>query len=86
MLNRADPAELDPDRAARAAAALSEGRARFERTQDGFRVPSFSGRDAIYRVDPERGRCTCPDARIRGTICKHQLALLLRGSAAGRDR
>ncbi|MFB6270105.1 MAG: SWIM zinc finger family protein [Halobacterium sp.] len=34
-----------------------------------YEVWSPSGR--VYDVDPEAGRCTCPDHRFRGARCKH---------------
>lgn len=39
-----------------------------------WRVPSESDNDP-YRVDPEAGRCTCPDSEIRRVKCKHQWAV-----------
>lgn len=37
-------------------------------------VPSESSNDR-YRVDPEAGRCTCPDSEVRRIKCKHQWAV-----------
>lgn len=37
-------------------------------------VPSGSS-DATYRVDPEAGRCTCPDFELRAAKCKHLWAV-----------
>ena len=39
-------------------------------------VPSESDNDP-YKVDPEAGRCTCPDSEIRRVKCKHQWAVEL---------
>lgn len=72
---------MDPDRVARAAEAISDGRAQVEPTGDGtFRVRSFTG-DAEYTVQVQARECTCPDARFRGErLCKHMAAVaLLRG-------
>src|SRR5919197_1551079 len=37
-------------------------------------VPSESQRGR-YKVDPEAGRCTCPDSEIRQEKCKHLWAV-----------
>ena len=37
-------------------------------------VPSESSNDR-YRVDPEAGRCSCPDNEVRKVKCKHQWAV-----------
>jgi hypothetical protein len=56
-----------PDRAARA---WTE-RMAVRQLPDGiYAVDSESG--ATYVVDPEAGRCTCPDSTIRGATCKHR--------------
>lgn len=71
--------DLDPERAARAAEALSEGVAR-PRAAPGrpgtYIVPSFTT-DATYRVHLEDRTCTCPDHQYRGACCKHILAAAL---------
>jgi len=55
-----------PDRAARAWAERMAVRP----VGDGrYAVDSQSG--ATYVVDVPAGRCTCPDATIRGETCKH---------------
>lgn len=73
--------DLDPGRAARAAEALSRGRASIRPGPEPgtYVVGSFS-RDDSYLVDLEAGTCTCPDHRIRGGSCKHRLAVLLSGA------
>lgn len=38
-----------------------------------WHVPSESSNDR-YKVDPEAGRCTCPDSEVRRVKCKHQWA------------
>jgi transposase len=38
-------------------------------------VPSQSDSGDKYRVDPQAGRCTCPDAEVRQVKCKHQWAV-----------
>lgn len=87
--------DQDPDRWARAAAALRDGRARFEPAGgDEYRVTSFTTPGTTYRVWiwPEPF-CTCPDATYRGVrICKHVATALLSkgarppGGRTGRDR
>lgn len=73
---------VDPDRAARAALALSDGVEPWPGTEPGtFTVPSFTGGET-YTVDLRERTCTCPDHRIRGVACKHQLACLLLGGVA----
>lgn len=71
-----------PDRWARAAAALRDGRTRFEPAGgDEYRVASFTTPGTTYRVWlwPEPF-CTCPDATYRGVeICKHVATALLAG-------
>lgn len=72
---------MDPQRVARAAAAIRDGKARVEPTGDGrFRVASFTGEDTYtVRLEPEP-RCTCPDVAFRGVeTCKHIAAALLMG-------
>src|SRR5215211_6734846 len=39
-----------------------------------WRVPSESSGEH-YRVDPEAGRCSCPDSEVRRVKCKHQWAV-----------
>lgn len=43
---------------------------KLNRTGEGWLVPSQSG-TAIYRVDPEKQTCTCPDHQDAGHKCKH---------------
>ena len=38
-------------------------------------VPSQSGADKRYLVDPHKGTCTCPDCQETGFKCKHQWAV-----------
>lgn len=72
---------LDPDRVARAAVALEDGRARIEPTGPGeYRVGSFSTPGREYRVRLADRDCDCPDSLYRGATCKHvALVALLRG-------
>lgn len=44
--------------------------------RSGWRVPSQSGHGS-YNVDPDTGRCTCPDHETRQVECKHILAVKL---------
>lgn len=76
-----DRPDVDPARAARAALALSDGRAEIRRLDaDSFEVASFTG-EGTYRVGPFG--CDCPDATFRRTLCKHQIALRLMGPGGG---
>lgn len=69
---------LDPDRAARAAQALSERPACVTPgPEPGTYVVESFNRDDSYLVDTEAGTCSCPDQRIRGGACKHRLAVAL---------
>lgn len=71
--------QVDPDRAARAAEALSEGAVTVDRTEPGtYRVRSFTA-DRQYRVTLNGElRCDCPDVKYRGTeTCKHMIATAL---------
>src|SRR5260221_300801 len=38
-------------------------------------VPSATGADKRYMVDPRKGTCTCPDHAETGFKCKHQYAV-----------
>jgi len=38
-------------------------------------VPSQTGSDKRYMVDPRKGTCTCPDHQETGFKCKHQYAV-----------
>lgn len=77
-----EPVDLDPDRARRAAAALSEGRVRIVPQEEPgtYLVSSFGDFDpnGFYAVHLNRQSCTCPDSLYRGTdACKHLLAVVL---------
>lgn len=76
--------ELDPDRAASAAEALSDEGVRMRRGRERGTVVvgSFSGRGE-YLVELDRRDCSCPDARHHGGPCKHLLAVLLAKGVAG---
>lgn len=69
---------LDPERVRRAAVALAEGHARVTPGEEpgAYRVASFTG-DGEYLVTTAPPGCTCPDSRIRGTLCKHRAAVAL---------
>lgn len=70
--------DVDPDRAARAARAILDGRASVERGTGGrYRVSSFTGSETYtVALEPEP-RCSCPDSTYRGATCKHIAAALL---------
>lgn len=70
--------DLDPRRAARAAEALADGRTCVRPGPEPgvWIVSSFTGPGA-YRVSSAPPSCTCPDARIRGSVCKHRLLIAL---------
>lgn len=71
--------DVDPGRAARAAAALSAGAVSVERDgPDTYRVRSFTA-DRQYRVRLNGElRCDCPDVQYRGTeACKHIISVAL---------
>ena len=48
---------------------------KLNKTLDGWLVPSQSAGDTIYRVDPEKQTCTCPDHQEAGFKCKHLYAV-----------
>lgn len=52
-------------------AALSK----LNRTSEGWLVPSQTGAERIYRVDPDKQTCTCPDHAESGHKCKHIFAV-----------
>lgn len=71
--------DVGPDRAARAAEALSAGDVQVEEEGEGvYRVRSFT-RARSYRVQVNgEVSCTCPDAVFNGTrVCKHALAVVM---------
>lgn len=70
--------QVDADRAARAAEALSEGAVTVQRQEPGtYRVRSFTAdRQYTVRLNGEL-RCDCPDARYNGVTCKHLIAVAL---------
>lgn len=70
--------DVDPGRAARAAEALSDGRVRIRRAEDGagYVVSSFSG-PGTYLVRVRERHCTCPDRRFHQRTCKHLMAVAL---------
>lgn len=69
--------DLDPDRARRAAAALSTGAVDIQREGDSYRVRSFTA-DRQYTVRLDELRCDCPDATYRNkNLCKHLIATAL---------
>jgi transposase len=48
---------------------------KLNRTEEGWLVPSQSGAEKIYRVNPEKQSCTCPDHQEAGYKCKHIFAV-----------
>ena len=48
---------------------------KLNRTADGWLVPSQTAGNTIYRVDPVKHTCTCPDHVESGHKCKHQFAV-----------
>src|SRR5438270_95069 len=48
---------------------------KLNRTEEGWLVPSQTGTDRIYRVDPQKQTCTCPDHQEAGFKCKHLFAV-----------
>jgi transposase len=44
---------------------------KLNRTQEGWLVPSQTGAETIYRVNPNQQTCTCPDHTEWGHKCKH---------------
>ncbi|MFL5242647.1 MAG: transposase [Gemmataceae bacterium] len=44
---------------------------KLNKTDEGWLVPSQTGAERIYRVDPEKQTCTCPDHQEAGFKCKH---------------
>jgi hypothetical protein len=48
---------------------------KLNKTQNGWLVPSQSGADKIYTVDPVKQTCTCPDHAENGHKCKHIFAV-----------
>lgn len=81
-LDRTPDELMDAARVARAAEAISDGRAQVEPTGGGqYEVSSFTTPGVVYTVqlEPERD-CTCPDSLYRGVrTCKHTAAVLLEG-------
>ena len=78
-------ANVDPDRAARAARALRDGAVQIEPADrpDTYVVRSFTA-DRQYTVHLNGELlCDCPDAIYNDEICKHLLAVVL---AAGLNR
>jgi uncharacterized Zn finger protein len=71
-------ADIDPERARRAAETLTNGGVDIARGhEDGsWIVGSFSG-DETYLVRLPHRTCTCPDSRHHGGVCKHVVAVLL---------
>jgi hypothetical protein len=49
-------------------------KAKITRSGNLWLVPSQSGRGS-YKVDPETGRCSCPDFEFTQSKCKHQYAV-----------
>ncbi len=45
------------------------------KSPDCWLVPSQTESDRIYRVDPEKQTCTCPDHQDAGHKCKHLYAV-----------
>jgi len=48
---------------------------KLKNTGAGWLVPSQSGAERIYRVDPAKQTCTCPDHQEAGHKCKHLFAV-----------
>jgi transposase len=67
------PASASDDPRAQRGLRIAE-RHRLKPTGKLWLVPSESGGDR-YKVDPEAGRCTCPDSEVRRAKCKHQWAV-----------
>ena len=44
---------------------------KLNRSAEGWLVPSQTGTERIYRVDPTKQTCTCPDHLEAGFKCKH---------------
>jgi transposase len=72
---RLDPESISQDpRAVRGLKLAIEQVSRIRDTGDHWLVPSRSG-TGRYRVDPDLGSCTCPDAELRGVRCAHVWAV-----------
>ncbi len=49
---------------------------KLSRNGDGkWLVPSQTVEGRKYEVDPDQGKCTCPDCQETGFVCKHQFAV-----------
>src|SRR6266702_3682706 len=48
---------------------------KLKKTGDAWLLPSQSGAERIYRVDPVKQTCTCPDHAETGHKCKHLYAV-----------
>jgi transposase len=48
---------------------------KLKKVGDEWLVPSQSGSDKVYRVDPRENTCTCPDHAENGHRCKHLFAV-----------
>jgi transposase len=48
---------------------------KLNKTESGWLVPSQSGVDKVYTVDPVKQTCTCPDHTESGHKCKHIYAV-----------
>lgn len=48
---------------------------KLNKTDQGWLVPSQSGAERIYHVDPEHQTCICPDCQEGGFKCKHIFAV-----------
>ncbi len=48
---------------------------KLNKTDEGWIVPSQSGAERMYRVDPVKQTCTCPDHSEAGQKCKHLFAV-----------
>lgn len=79
--------DVDPDRVARAAQALRDGKLRIDPgTGPGVYVVRSFSRARSYRVRLNGElRCDCPDVIYNGTrACKHALAVILAAGLQGR--
>lgn len=71
ILARPQPEERDRTMDARQERGLIiAAMCKLNRTDAGWLVPSQSGAEKIYRVDPDKQTCTCPDHEA-GFKCKH---------------
>ncbi|HEX4131398.1 MAG TPA: transposase [Pirellulales bacterium] len=44
---------------------------KLKKSEKGWLVPSQTGAEQTYRVDPSKQSCTCPDHTEHGHVCKH---------------